>query len=130
MDNIGDLIIRVKNAYLARLKVVRIPYSKMNLAIAKLLEAQGYLKGVTEVSIEKKSFKMIEANLVYQGRNPILTDVKRISKPGLRVYKSCADLPRVLNGLGFAIVSTPKGIMSDREARKIGLGGEVMAYVW
>lgn len=130
MDNIGDLLIRVKNAYLARLNTVRIPYSKVNLAIAKLLEDQGYLKGVREVSIDNKTFKMIEASLVYQGRNPVLTNVKRISKPGLRVYKSCQDLPRVLNGLGFAIVSTPKGIMSDRDARKTGLGGEVMAYVW
>lgn len=130
MDNIGDLLIRVKNGYLAKLTKVRIPYSKVNLAIAKLLEDQGYLKNVTEVSMDKKTFKMIEATLVYQGRNPILTNVKRISKPGLRVYKSCQDLPRVLNGLGFAIVSTPKGIMSDLDARKIGLGGEVMAYVW
>lgn len=130
MDNIGDLLIRVKNAYLARLNTVKLPYSRVNLAIGKLLEDQGYLKGVREISIDKKTFKMIEANLVYQGRNPVLTNVKRISKPGLRVYKSCQDLPRVLNGLGFAIVSTPKGIMSDRDARKIGLGGEVMAYVW
>jgi small subunit ribosomal protein S8 len=129
MDNVGDLIIRVKNAYLARLKSVTLSYSKVNLAIAKLLEAQGYLKDVKEVE-GKKSFKMIEATLIYKGRNPMLTDVKRISKPGLRVYKACADLPRVLNGLGFAIVSTPKGIMSDHEARKARLGGEVMAYIW
>lgn len=130
MDNIGDLLIRVKNGYLARLNKVKIPYSRVNLAIAKLLESEGYLKEVLIVDVDKKSFKMIEASLVYKGRNPMLTDVKRISKPGLRVYKSRQDLPRVLNGLGFAIVSTPKGIMSDRQARKIGLGGEVMAYVW
>lgn len=129
MDNVGDLLIRVKNAYLARLTRVSLSYSKVNLAIAKLLEDQGYLTDVKEVP-GKKTFKMIEANLVYQGRNPMLTNVKRISKPGLRVYKSCQDLPRVLNGLGFAIVSTPKGIMSDRQARKERLGGEVMAYVW
>lgn len=130
MDKVGDILIRIKNGYLARKGEVEMPFSKLNLAICKLLEAEAYLSKVTEIQKEKDAFKKIVVSLKYEDRIPALVDVKRISKPGLRVYKNKKSLPYVLNGLGIAIVSTPKGIMTDKQARKVGLGGEVMAYIW
>jgi small subunit ribosomal protein S8 len=123
-DSIGDTLIRIKNGYLAKNLSVEMPYSKLVLAICELLEAQGYIGKVA------KDERTIKVSLKYEGREAALTDVKRISKPGLRVYTGAKKLPRVLNGLGIAIISTPKGLMTDRQARKESLGGEVMAYVW
>lgn len=123
-DGVADLLIRIKNGYLSKKEQVVIPFSKLNLAICKLLTKQSYLENI------KQEDTKILVNLKYGGRRPALTNVKRISKPGLRVYKSKNDLPKVLNGLGIAIISTPKGIMTDQEARKEGLGGEIMAFVW
>lgn len=130
MDTVGDMLTRIKNAYRASLGKVSLPYSKQSLAIAKLLLKEGYLEGVVVVDIDGKSFKMIEITLKYEGKKGAVCDVKRVSKPGLRVYSKGKMLPRVLNGLGIAVISTPKGIMSDKQARKEGVGGEVMAYVW
>lgn len=129
MDTVGDSLIRIKNGYLAGKDSVVLSYSKVVLSICKLLAKEGYL---IEAKEDKKS---ITVALKYDGathakRKAAVTDVKRISKPGLRVYKSKGSLPWVLNGLGVAIVSTPKGIMTDRQARKEGVGGEIMAYVW
>lgn len=124
MDRIGDLLIRIKNGYMASRKEVSIPYSKLNLVICELLVEEGYLEKC------ELAEKQILVSLKYLDREPVLTDVKRISKPGRRVYTGRKALPKVYNGLGFAIISTPKGIMSDKQARKEGLGGEVMAYIW
>lgn len=124
MDNVGDLLIRIKNGYMASRKEVVVLYSKLNLAILKLLAEEGYVA----------SFEVLEGGLKvvlkYESRKPALTDVRRISKPSRRIYVGSKHLPRVYDGLGIAIVSTPKGVMSDRKARKEGVGGEVMAYVW
>lgn len=130
MDTVADLLSRIKNAYMARLERVKLTYSKQNLALAKLLVKEGYLQEIVVVDEDGKSFKVIEATLKYVDGRASVTDLKRVSKPGLRVYSKGKALPRVLNGLGIAIVSTPKGIMADKAARKEGLGGEVMAYVW
>lgn len=100
------------------------PYSKVVLAICKLLEKEGYINQVKD-----EDHKII-VTLRYSGKQAALMDVKRVSKPGLRIYSGRNTLPRVLNGMGVAIISTPKGIMTDKQARKEGLGGEVMAYVW
>src|SRR3989344_2317174 len=124
MDNVGDLLIRIKNGYMASRKEVVVVYSKLNLAILKLLAEEGYIA----------SFEVLESGvkvvLKYESKKPALTDVKRISKPSRRVYMGRKNIPRVYDGLGIAIVSTPKGVMSDRKARKEGVGGAVMAYVW
>lgn len=123
-DNVGDTLIRIKNGYLARKKEVLISYSKLNLAICNILKEEGYLNKVS------KKPKEILVELKFDGKTPSMTDVKRISKPGLRVYKGKRELPRVLGGLGIAIISTPKGILTDKVARKEGVGGEILAHVW
>lgn len=129
-DNIADSLIRIKNGYLAHKAEVEMLYSKISVAICDVLVKEGYLSSYKVVDNDKNSFKVILATLKYEGRQSVLTDVKRISKPGLRVYKGAKALPRVLNGLGIALISTPKGVMTDKQARKEGLGGEVMAYIW
>lgn len=123
-DIVGDSLIRIKNGYLAKRNEVSLGYSKLVLGICGILVKEGYLSSV------KKEDKKIIVGLKYEGRKSVLNDVKRISKPGLRVYKGKSSLPWVLNGMGIAIISTPKGVMTDKQARKEGVGGEVMAYVW
>ena len=130
MDIVADSLIRIKNGYLAYKEEVILPYSKLVLAICNLLKKEGFIEGFKEEKIEGKNFSQVFVELKYLGKKAALTDVKRISKPGLRVYKSSKALPRVLNGFGLAIISTPKGVMSDKEARKQGVGGEIMAHVW
>lgn len=130
-DTVADALIRIKNGYLASKLEVFVPFSKLTLEIIKLLEKEGYIGGFKETEKDVPlTLKGIVVSLKYEGKKPALSDVKRISKPGLRVYKGSRQLPRVLNGLGMAIISTPKGIMSEKEARKESVGGEVMAYVW
>ncbi len=126
MDKVGDLLIRIKNGYMAFKKEVVAPYSKLNIAICELLQKEGYVEKC------EVSERIINITLKYNEmqREPALTDVKRISKPGRRVYKGAKFLPVVFDGLGIAIISTPKGIMSNKQAKKEGLGGEIMAFVW
>jgi len=124
MDKVGDLLIRIKNGYMAHLPEVSSPYSKLSVNICQLLKDKGFIENFEKI---ERDIKII---LKYQDRKPVLTDVKRISKPGKRVYLGNKFIPRVYNGLGFAVISTPKGIMSDEKARKEGVGGEIMAYVW
>ncbi len=129
-DPVADALIRIKNGYASYRNEVTLPYSKLILAICKVLEVEGYIVKTEESSKAGTSFKQIKVALKYADRKPILSDVKRVSKPGLRVYKNKKSLPYVLNGLGIALISTPRGVMSDKQARKNGLGGEVLAYVW
>jgi len=130
MDTVADSLIRIKNAYLAYREDTILPYSKVVLAICALLQKEGFITSFKEEKVEGKNFNQIKVVLKYLGKKAALSDVKRISKPGLRVYKSSKTLPKVLNGFGLAIISTPKGVMSDKQARKESVGGEVMAYVW
>ncbi len=123
-DSVGDALTRIKNGYMASKGEVILSYSKQVLAICKLLIKEGYIESAKQ---EKNG---IMVTLLYRGKERAVTDIKRVSKPGLRVYKNKNALPYVLNGLGIAVVSTPKGIMSDKQARKEGVGGEIMAYVW
>ena len=129
-DPIADMLTRIRNANMARHDHVKIPSSKMKVAIASILTREGYVKGYEIIKDGVK--QTIRLTLKY-GRNKndkVISGLKRISKPGLRVYANCEDLPKVLNGLGLAIVSTNKGIVTDKEARKLGIGGEVLAFVW
>ncbi len=129
-DPIADMLTRIRNANTAKHDTVDIPASKMKLAIADILLKEGYVKAVDV--IEEGNFKTIKITLKY-GANKnekILTGLKRISKPGLRVYASKDELPKVLGGLGTAIISTNKGVLTDKEARKENVGGEVLAFVW
>ena len=129
-DPIADMLTRIRNANTAKHDTVDVPASKMKLAIADILVKEGFIKGY-EV-IEDGIFKTIKITLKYgkDKTEKIITGLKRISKPGLRVYAGKDELPRVLGGLGIAIISTNKGIVTDKEARKLEVGGEVLAFVW
>jgi small subunit ribosomal protein S8 len=128
-DPIADMLTRVRNALIVRKAFVLVPSSKVKVAIAQILLAEGFIQGY-EVTDERPQ-PNIRLWLKYDDkRKPILSGLKRVSRPGCRVYKGKRDLPWVLSGLGIAIVSTPKGVMTDREARHLGVGGEILCYVW
>ena len=128
-DPIADMLTRIRNANSSKHKTVDIPASNMKKAIAKILLDEGYVKAVEEIKDDNQG--IIRVTLKYDEKGTRVIDgIKRISKPGLRVYASKDELPQVLNGLGIALISTSKGIKTDKEARKEGLGGEVLAYVW
>lgn len=124
MDPVADALIRIKNGYQVGKVNVTVKFSKLIWKLAKLLQEEGYL------SEAKQDKREIIVTLKYNSRIPAVTNVQRVSKPSLRVYKGAKDLPRVLNGLGMAIISTPKGLMTDRQARKLKVGGEVLALIW
>ena len=128
-DPIGDMLTRIRNALTAKHDAVTLPASNMKKAIAKILLEEGYIRGVDVINDGLQG--QIKIALKYaQGKQPAIRGLKRISKPGLRVYAKNDELPRVLGGLGIAIISTSKGVLSDQEARSQGIGGEVLAYVW
>ncbi len=128
-DPIADMLTRIRNANSSKFKTVDIPASNMKRSIADILYKEGYIKSFEE--IQDNTQGIIRISLKYDEKGArVISGLKRISKPGLRIYASKEELPRVLNGLGIAIISTSKGIMTDREARKEGIGGEVLAYVW
>ena len=128
-DPIADMLTRLRNANSVYHEKVEIPGSKIKKAIAAVLKEEGFINDFTFTEDGKQG--MITVSLKYgPNREKVITGIKRISKPGLRQYAKAAELPRVLGGLGIAIISTSKGIMSDKDARKAGLGGEVIAYVW
>ena len=129
-DPIADMLTRIRNANTAKLDTVDIPASKMKIAIADILVNEGYIAKYDIV--EDGAFKTIRVTLKYgvDKNDKVITGLKRISKPGLRVYANCEELPKVLGGLGTAIISTNQGVITDKEARKAGVGGEVLAFVW
>ncbi|MBQ6128994.1 MAG: 30S ribosomal protein S8 [Lachnospiraceae bacterium] len=129
-DPIADMLTRIRNANTAKHDMVDVPSSRMKLAIAQILLNEGYIKKYDV--IEEGSFKTIRITLKYgeDKDEKIITGLKRISKPGLRVYAGKDELPKVLGGLGIAIISTNNGVLTDKEARKAGVGGEVLAFVW
>ena len=128
-DPIADMLTRIRNANVMRYKEVEVPASKIKVEIARILKEEGF---ISDYKIKKNNVQnIISLSLKYgQNKERVITGLKRISKPGLRVYASVEELPRVLNGLEIAIVSTSKGLMTDKEARKESLGGEVLAYIW
>ena len=129
-DPIADMLTRIRNALIVKHDTVDVPVSVMKLAIADILQNEGYIKGYTVNETEGPE-KVMTITLKYgPNREMVITGLRRISKPGLRVYARKDNLPKVLNGLGIAVISTSKGIMTDREARKQGVGGEVLAYIW
>ncbi len=128
-DPIADMLTRIRNALIARHDTVTLPASNMKKAIAKILLDEGYVKSIDFIDDDVQG--QIKIVLKYaQGKQSVIKGLKRISKPGLRVYARREELPKVLGGLGVAIISTSKGIMTDKEARNAGIGGEVLAYIW
>ena len=128
-DPIADMLTRIRNGLIARHDSVTMPASNMKKAIAKILLDEGYIKSVDYVDDGLQGQIKIVLKYV-QGRESVIKGLKRISKPGLRVYARSSEIPKVLGGLGIAIVSTSKGLMTDKEARNAGIGGEVLAYIW
>jgi len=128
-DVIADMLTRIRNAANSRHETVDVPASNLKRRIAQILEEEGYIKGFTEINDNKQGVIRITLKYADTKRN-VISGIKRISKPGLRVYAGKDELPKVLGGLGIAIISTSKGVMTDKAARKEGVGGEVLAFVW
>ena len=128
-DPVADMLTRIRNANSAKHESVEIPASNMKKAIAEILLEEGYIKNYQIIDDSKQG--VIKVTLKYgQNKQKVISGLRRISKPGLRVYASCDELPRVLRGIGIAIISTSKGIMTDKKARKENVGGEVLAFIW
>jgi small subunit ribosomal protein S8 len=129
-DTISDMLTRIRNSCAVRHSTTQVPSTKMTRSIAKVLQEEGFIEEFSETGEGIKKHLVIELKYKGKNRQPIITTLKRVSKPGLRVYCSCKDLPRVLGGIGIAIVSTSAGIMTDRQARKQKIGGEILCYIW
>ncbi|MCM0649408.1 30S ribosomal protein S8 [Clostridium swellfunianum] len=128
-DPIADLLTRIRNANVVRHEIVEVPSSNIKKAVANIMLQEGYLKNIEEYN--DGSVPMLRISMKYgANKQRVITGLRRISKPGLRVYCKKEETPKVLNGLGVAVISTSKGIVTDREARKLGLGGEVICYIW
>ncbi len=126
-DPIADMLTRIRNAQMVEKATVRMPASKLKAAIAQVLVDEGYIDGFELLRDGSKSD--LQIGLKYYAGRPVIERIERVSRPGLRVYRGRDEIPQVLNGLGVAIVSTPKGVMTDRKARQVGVGGEVLCYV-
>ncbi|MBR3714361.1 MAG: 30S ribosomal protein S8 [Clostridia bacterium] len=127
-DVIADMLTRIRNANNAKHETVDIPASNMKKAIADILLEEGYIKSYQVIEDGKQG--ILRVTLKYIGMQKVIQGLRRVSKPGLRIYAGCEDMPKVMNGLGVAIVSTSKGIMTDKKARKENVGGEILAFVW
>ena len=128
-DTIADLLTRIRNANTAKQATVDVPASRVKKDITQILVDEGYVKGFQLIEDGKQG--VIRITLKYgDNKSPVITGLRRVSKPGLRIYSSCADMPKVRKGLGIAIVSTSKGIVTDKKARELNVGGEVLAYIW
>jgi len=128
-DKIADMLTRIRNANAAKHATVDIPASNIKKAIAQILLDEGYIKGFQVIEDGKQG--IIKVTLKYgENKSQVITGLRRVSKPGLRIYSSCEDMPKVMKGLGIAIVSTSKGIMTDKKARELNVGGEILAFIW
>ena len=128
-DSIGDMLTRIRNANSAKHDTVKVPASNMKKAMAQILVDEGYIKGFKVEEDGKQG--IIEIELKYgPNKSSVITGLRRVSKPGLRIYTDCENMPKVIKGLGIAILSTSKGVMTDKDARKANVGGEVLAFVW
>ena len=128
-DSIADLLTRIRNANSAKHDTVEVPASNMKKAICQILQDEGYIKNFTTIEDGKQGMSKI--TLKYgEGKTPVISGLRRVSKPGLRIYSNVEDMPKVMKGLGIAVISTSKGVMTDRQARKENVGGEVLAFIW
>ncbi len=130
-DPIADMLTRIRNANMVSLTEVEMPSSKLKVELAKLLKSEGYIEDYAVVEKEGSVFKTLKISLKYDEKSkPVISNLKRVSRPGLRNYCKAKDIPQVLGGMGIAIISTSKGLLTDRKARKENVGGEVLCYVW
>ena len=129
-DTISDMLTRIRNANMVKHQIVQIPSTKMSLAIAMILKAEGFIEDFENYQETNKNYILISLKYIGKSRKPVISQIKRISKPGLRVYANHKEIPKVLGGIGIAIISTSKGVMTDKQARYYGIGGEVLCYIW
>jgi len=129
-DTISDMLTRIRNANMVKHQIVQIPSTNMALAITNILKEEGYIEDFESYQESNKKYLLLSLKYTGKSRNPVISKIERVSKPGLRVYSSSKKLPKVLDNLGIAIVSTSKGIMTNIKARELGVGGEILCYIW
>ena len=129
-DTISDMLTRIRNATMVKHQIVQIPASQMSLAISKILKEEGFIQEFESYSEDNKNYLLISLKYIGKSRQSVICKIKRISKPGLRIYSNSKELPRVLDNLGIAIISTSQGVMTNIKAKKLGIGGEVLCYIW
>ena len=129
-DTISDMLTRIRNANMVKHQIVQIPSTKMSLAIAQILKDEGFIEDFENYTENNKKYLLISLKYIGKSREPIICRIERVSKPGLRIYSSSKKLPRVLGDLGIAIISTSKGVMTNIKARELGIGGEILCYIW
>ena len=137
-DTISDMLTRIRNANMVKHQIVQIPATKMSLAIAEILKTEGFIedfesytdKSQRKLRENEKKYLLISLKYIGKSRKPVIWKIERVSKPGLRVYSSSKKLPRILDDLGIAIISTSKGVMTNQKAKELGIGGEVLCYIW
>ena len=129
-DTISDMLTRIRNATMVKHQIVQIPATKMSLAIASILKEEGFIEDFERYTENKFQYLLISLKYIGKSRQPVICKIKRVSKPGLRVYSNSKELPKVLDNLGIAIISTSKGVMTNLKAKDLGIGGEVLCYIW
>lgn len=129
-DTVSDMLTRIRNANMIKHQIVQIPSTKMSVAIAKILKEEGFIEDFESYIENNKNYLLLSLKYVGKSRISVISKLKRVSKPGLRVYSNSKELPRVLNDLGIAIISTSKGVMTNTKARELGIGGEILCYIW
>ena len=129
-DTISDTLTRIRNANLVKHQIVQIPHTKMSLAIIKILKEEGFIENFEDYKDNNKQYLIISLKYIGRSRQSVISEIRRISKPGLRIYSGSKQLPKVLDNLGIAILSTSKGIMTNLKAKELGVGGEVLCYIW
>lgn len=129
-DTISDMLTRIRNANMVGHQIVQIPSTKISLAITKILKEEGYIEDFESYSEDNREYLLLSLKYIGKSRNPVICKIQRISKPGLRVYSNAKELPKVLDDLGIAIISTSSGVMTNLKAKELGIGGEVLCYIW
>lgn len=129
-DTISDMLTRIRNAHMVKHQIVQIPTTKMSVSITEILKEEGFIEDFENYIEDERKYLLISLKYIGQTRNPVISKIERISKPGLRVYSNSKKLPRVLDNLGIAIISTSKGVMTNLKAKELGIGGEVLCYIW
>jgi len=129
-DIISDMLTRIRNANMVKHQIVQIPANKMSLAIAEILKEEGFIEDFENYNEDGKKYLLISLKYIGKSRKPVICKIERVSKPGLRVYASSKKLPKVLNNLGIAVISTSRGVMTNLKAQELGIGGEVLCYIW
>jgi len=129
-DTISDMLTRIRNANMVKHQIVQVPSTKMSIAIAKILKEEGFIEDFESYNENNKEYLLISLKYIGKSRQSVISTIKRVSKPGLRVYKNSKQLPRILDNLGIAIISTSKGVMTNLKAKELGIGGEVLCYIW